>query len=124
MEERTNHILTRWHRIAQLVGSEAATEEINFDLSQLKLMCDRGEICYPELTTKEHNQLYHILKSRKSEALSVKWGVNKLPCTFRLSQPCREKLDLISSKMGVPKTTILENLVMNCKVSSTKMLTI
>ena len=124
IEKRAQHILTRWNRIPQLVGSVAATEEINFDLSQLKLLIDQGEICYPELSLDQHKELYHILKNNKKEALSQKWGVNKQPCTFRLSQPCREKLDLISSKMGVSKTTILENLVMNCKLNSVKMLTI
>ena len=124
MKERTAHILTRWNRICTLVGPEAAGEEINFDLGELKKLIDQGEICYPELTQDQHNELYHILVSRKNEALRQKWGANKQPCTFRLSQPCREKLDLISSKMGVPKTTILENLVMNCKLNSVKMLTI
>tara|TARA_R100000479_G_scaffold168878_1_gene110181 strand:- start:90 stop:497 length:408 start_codon:yes stop_codon:yes gene_type:complete len=112
--QRAEKIAERWRRALACHGSEIARAEIEYDLLLLGNYIKRKEKKYPELSMKEHQSLYNILKQMKEQSLQKRFA-QKRQISFRLRESVRFKLEHLAEKGGVTMTAVVENLILGAK---------
>jgi|TARA_R100001082_G_scaffold111239_1_gene94361 hypothetical protein len=110
VSERVEKIKERWRRALACHGAEIAKAEMQFDIDLVRKAIANKENYY-NLSHEEASELYPILLRLKKEALNVRGGKNRKPCSFRLSLSARIRLEYLAEKGGVSKTAVLESLI-------------
>lgn len=113
--KRAEKIAERWRRTLACHDAEISKAEIQLDLARIRRGIELKDKLYPELSFKQHESLYQILLKMKDQVTQKRSGKNKILTSFRLSQEVRWKLEGLAERGGVSMTTVIENLVLNCK---------
>ena len=115
VQKRAEKIAERWRRALACHSNEVAKAEIMYDLQYINNCIIRKEQTYPELSIKMHRSLYNLLLKMKESVFQKRSSTKKGLMSFRLTERARHRLEWLADKGGVSMTTVVENLIYDCK---------